>query len=54
MTKRKKIKLRFRKRNGRTFTKTFNSYSSAKRAVKAWRAAGGRMAKKTRKRGRRR
>lgn len=43
-----KVRLTFVKRNGKLFTKTFKSISTAKRAILGWRAAGGRMAGKMR------
>lgn len=39
-------RLTFIKRDGGTFTKTFKSLTTAKRAVKGWTSAGGRMKRK--------
>lgn len=41
--------LRFLTRRGRILRKTFKTLSAAKRAVRAWRAAGGKMASSTRR-----
>lgn len=40
--------LTFKKKSGGTFKKKFKSISTAKRAIKGWTAAGGKMAKKKR------
>jgi hypothetical protein len=39
-------RLTFKKKSGGTFTKTFKSLTTAKRAVSGWKAAGGRMGNK--------
>jgi len=36
--------IKFRKKNGKTFTKRFKSRASATRALKGWRASGGKLA----------
>ena len=41
-----KVKLSFKSKAGKTFTKGFLSLSSAKRAVAGWKSAGGQMAGK--------
>lgn len=41
--------LHFLKKDGTTFTKRFNSISSAKRAIKGWRNAGGHMSNRVKK-----
>jgi hypothetical protein len=44
-----KPKLTFIRKDGKTFTKTFKSLTTAKRAVKGWTANGGKMKRKKRK-----